>query len=64
MTTGILKCEVINTVLDIDCVMAPAGAKVTIIEDHGSVYEVAYYDGQSPSRTFYVRADQVRLNDD
>lgn len=62
MKSGTLLCEIVNTVMDIDCVMAPAGANVTILEDHGNVYEVAYYDGKAPSTTFWVRADQVRIH--
>lgn len=64
MATGILLCKIINTVLNIDCVMAPEGATVTILEKHGDVYEVAYYNGEAPSTTFWVRADQVSLIDD
>lgn len=64
MKSGTLLCEIINTVMDIDCVMAPVGATVTILEERGDVYEVAYFGGEAPSTSFYVHADQVRLNNE
>ncbi|ABY63226.1 hypothetical protein ST201phi2-1p402 [Pseudomonas phage 201phi2-1] len=56
-----LKEAIVNVVLDIPITLAPAGAEVTILEDNGSNYEVAYYGGESPSTTFYVRPNQVEL---
>ena len=62
MKTAILKEAITNTVLDVNITLAPAGAKVTILEDKGSYYEVAYFGGESPSTTFYVSANQVVVN--
>jgi len=56
-----LKEAIVNVVLDVPITVAPAGAVVTILEDNVSYYEVAYYGGESPSTTFYVRPSQVEL---
>lgn len=64
MKKATLLVDIVNTVLDRDIIMAPVGAKVTILEDHGTSYEVAYFDGQSPSTTFYVTPNQVRIHND
>lgn len=61
MRKAILTQDIVNTVLDMNVVMAPIGAEVTILEDNGSYYEVAYYNGSAPSTTFYVQADQLRI---
>lgn len=62
MKTGILKEAITNTVLDVNMVLAPAGAKVTILEEHANHFEVAYYDGEAPSTTFYVSRNQVKVD--
>lgn len=62
MKTAILKEAITNTVLDMTITLAPAGAKVTILEEFSDYYEVAYYDGEAPSATFYVSKQQVTVN--
>ncbi len=64
MKKAVLLEAITNTVLDRSMVLAPAGATVTILEENGNVYEVAYYDGDSPSTTFYVQANQVRVTNE
>lgn len=61
MTKGILNKAIQNTVLDKTITLAPAGAEVTILEDNGSYYEVAYYDGAAPSQTFYVSKSDITV---
>lgn len=62
MKKATLLVDIVNTVLDRNITLAPAGAEVVILEDNGSYYEVAYYNGEAPSTTFYVSPDQVRIN--
>lgn len=62
MKKGILLIDIVNTVLDVNVTMAHRGDIVMVLEDHGSHYEVAHFDGSSPSTTFYVRSDQVRID--
>lgn len=61
MTVAVLLEDIVNTVLDKDITLAKAGAMVTILDERNGVYEVAYYAGASPSTTFYVQANQLRV---
>lgn len=64
MMEGILTKDIINTVLDKDILLAKAGTKVNILDCNGSYYEVSIYDSNTPTTTFYVNADQLRIIND